>query len=402
MTMATIIKRGKSYAVKYRGPDKKQRWESFKRKKDADARVIELEHQLYHGRFIEPKDLQRTVGEAWKSFKATRWGSIRKGTQAFYEGAYRVHIEKTWAHQRLRGVDTEAIERWQTSLQAEVGDATVSHAVSLLGRIFRHALRYRWVDANPVAVAVKVKPKGKVLAWTPDQIAAMLDKADADTAVFLRVAISTGARLGELSGLRWSDIDLTTGIVSIAQQYTAGSFSELKTDNSRRRIPLPQEVLKQLKLWKLRCPRSDEGLVFPSTNGSPLDASNFHHRVWRPLLKAAKLPHGRFHALRHSFASALITDNQSPKLVQTLLGHHSAAFTMDVYSDLWPTALDGIGERIAVTLFSGDGSKVVANEGSDSSKDEPRTAEVIDMIGGPCRDRTYDQEIKSLLLYQLS
>src|ERR1700689_2885020 len=130
--MATIIKRGKSYAVKYRGPDRKQRWESFKRKKDADARVIELEHQLYHGRFVEPKDLQRTVGEAWTSFKATRWGSIRKGTQAFYESAYRIHIEKRWAHQRLRAVDTEAVERWQTELTAKVGDATVSHAVGLL------------------------------------------------------------------------------------------------------------------------------------------------------------------------------------------------------------------------------------------------------------------------------
>ena len=118
-------------------------------------------------------------------------------------------------------------------------------------------------------------------------------------------------------------------------------------------------------------------------NGSPLDASNFHHRVWRPLLRAAKLKHGRFHALRHSFASALITDNQSPKLVQTLLGHHSAAFTMDVYSDLWPTALDGIGERIAATLFSGDGSKLVAEGGSDSSEDEPITAQVLDLNGGP-------------------
>ena len=199
--------------------------------------------------------------------------------------------------------------------------------------------------------------------------------------MFLRVAISTGVRLGELSGLRWSDIDLSTGIVTIAQQFTAGAFSELKTDASRRRIPRPQEVLKQLKLWKLRCPYSEQVLVFPSPNGSPLNASNFHHRVWGPLFKTAKLPHGRFHALRHSFASALITDNQSPKLVQTLLGHHSAAFTMGVYSDLWPTALDGIGERSAVTLFAGDRSNVVANEGSDSLDNERPDAQVIDING---------------------
>lgn len=243
--------------------------------------------------------------------------------------------------------------------------------MGLLGRIFRHALRYSWVAANPVAVAVKVKARGKVTAWTPDQIAAMLDAADADTRVFLRVAISTGARLGELSGLRWSDVDPAAGIVTIAQQFTGGAFAELKSDNARRRIPLPLEVLKDLKLWKLRCPYSEQGLVFPSPEGSPLDASNFHRRVWRPVLKAAQLPHGRFHALRHSFASALITDNQSPKLVQTLQWHHSAAFTMDVYSDLWPTALEGIGERVAATLFSGDGSKVVAVAPSEPAKAPP-------------------------------
>jgi hypothetical protein len=97
-----------------------------------------------------------------------------------------------------------------------------------------------------------------------------------------------------------------------------------------------------------------------------------------------------------------ITDNQSPKLVQTLLGHHSAAFTMDVYSDLWPTALEGIGERIAATLFSGDGSKVVAATPNETTDGGPTEAQVIDLNGGPCRDRTYDKEIKSLLLYQLS
>ena len=112
------------------------------------------------------------------------------------------------------------------------------------------------------------------------------------------------------------------------------------------------------------------------------------------LLKATKSPYGRFHALRHSFASALITDNQSPKLVQMLLGHHSAAFTMDVYSDLWPMALDGIGERIAATLFSGDGSKVVAEATSEGADTTPSSAQVIEINDGPCRDRTYDQEIK--------
>ena len=81
--------------------------------------------------------------------------------------------------------------------------------------------------------------------------------------------------------------------------------------------------------------------------------------------------------------------------------YHSAAFTMDVYSDLWPTALEGTGERIAATLFSGDGSNLVAEAPSEGVQ-LTNKAEVLDLNGGPCRDRTYDQEIKSLLLYQLS
>jgi len=75
---------------------------------------------------------------------------------------------------------------------------------------------------------------------------------------------------------------------------------------------------------------------------------------------------------------------------------------MDVYSDLWPTAFEGIGERVAATLFSGDGSKLVAVTPAGALAGDPPEAQVIDLNGGPCRDRTYDKEIKSLLLYQLS
>ncbi len=102
--------------------------------------------------------------------------------------------------------------RWQTELRDPVGDATISHAVGLLGRLFRHGLRYRWVDSNPVSVAIKVKPKSHITAWTPDQIAAMLDAAD--TRVLLRVAIFTGMRLGELAGPSWPDIDLEMNLLA--------------------------------------------------------------------------------------------------------------------------------------------------------------------------------------------
>jgi integrase len=408
--MATIVKRGKSHVVVYRGPDRKQRWEGFKRKKDAERRKSEVEHQLHGGRFVDPRDLQRTVGEAWDSFKKTRWGSIRKGTQAFYEGRWRVHVGKRWKHDTMRSIGTEAIEAWQAEMiTAGTGERTASAAVAMLGRLFRHALRYRWVEHNPAGLVHKARSTSRVRAWTPDQVATLIAAADQDTAVLIRFAASTGLRFGELAGLKWPDIDLDAGRVRVERQWGLGVFSELKTENARRVVPLATDMVKELRLWKLRSPPNDDALVFPSPEGGPLDASNFHTRVWRPLLKEAEVPHGRFHSLRHSFASALINANMSAKLVQTLLGHHSAAFTMDVYADLWPQALEGVGDSVAGKLFSGVEaarearvSNLLAKEAEIRLRDEQTIGQVIEINGGPCRDRTYDQEIKSLLLYQLS
>lgn len=78
---------GSSHCIKYRDGNRRQRWESFKTAKAADRGRREVESQLDNDRFVDPKDLKRTVGEAWESFRATRWDSIRKTTQSFYEGA---------------------------------------------------------------------------------------------------------------------------------------------------------------------------------------------------------------------------------------------------------------------------------------------------------------------------
>jgi integrase len=151
-----------------------------------------------------------------------------------------------------------------------------------------------------VQVARRTKSKSHVRAWTPDELAAILAKANVDEALFIRVAASTGLRFGELVGLRWSDVSFEAARLTVAQQFTHGAFSGLKTDNARRTVPLASNIVKELKLWKLRCPPSEQGLVFPSPDGSALDSSNFHHRMWRPLLARAGVTHGTFHALRHS------------------------------------------------------------------------------------------------------
>jgi integrase len=405
--MATIIKRGDSYCVKYRDPSRKQRWESFATKKAAEARKAAIEHQKNEGKYVDPKDLKRTVLEAWTAFRTLRWSRLRHTTQTLYDITWRVHVAPKWQHKPLRAIGTEAVEAWQAEmLEAGTGKRTVQAAVQLFGQMFKVAERYRWVDYSPVTIATKVQSKPHVLAFTPAQIARLIVEADSDTMLLIQFAASTGMRIGEIFGLRWIDVDLDTSRLAVRQQYSHGQFAELKTKKARRSIPLPQSLVNPLREWKLRQPKGSLGLVFPSASGGPSDAHNFYSRVWKPLLKKAELPEdSRFHALRHSFATALIAGSENAKTVSTLMGHATAAFTMDVYADYWPENFDGIASRVSDRLFA-DVDAVRAQVGSklvaDETPEEIPGAQVIDLNGGPCRDRTYDQLIKSQLLYQLS
>ena len=107
------------------------------------------------------------------------------------------------------------------------------------------------------------------------------------------------------------------------------------------------------------------GPSFPRPEGGELDYSNWRIRRWKRLLEAtapdAKHPKrvrvtGTPHMLRHSYATALIQSGENAKTVQTLMGHHSVAFTMDQYADAWPEALSNAGEKAANLLFAASGS----------------------------------------------
>ena len=109
--------------------------------------------------------------------------------------------------------------------------------------------------------------------------------------------------------------------------------------------------------------------MFSAPKGGPVDYQNWRMRRWAPLLKATApdAEHakpepvtGTPHMLRHSYATGLIQSGSNAKTVQTLMGHHSVAFTMDQYADAWPEAVTNAGEAASALLFTASGSKTVA------------------------------------------
>jgi integrase len=206
--------------------------------------------------------------------------------------------------------------------------------------------------------------KVKVHAFTAADVASISAKADEFTTLLVRTAASTGLRFGELAGLEWVRVDLERGAISVRRQFTHGAWSELKTANSRRTVPHHKELLRQLRLRKLRTPGE---LVFPGAEGKRIEYHNWRSRIWAPLLKRAGVT-STFHMLRHIFVTALIQSGVNAKVAQTLAGHHSASFTLDQYADAVPEQLEEASEKVASVLLKASGSNSVA---------EPRLLTVI-------------------------
>jgi integrase len=95
-----------------------------------------------------------------------------------------------------------------------------------------------------------------------------------------------------------------------------------------------QNVISELKKWKLACPKSDLNLVFPNDAGKPIDHHNMVRRCFLPTLEAAGLPRMRFHDIRHTYASLMIAQGENIKYIQSQLGHSSPTVTWNVYAHL--------------------------------------------------------------------
>jgi integrase len=167
------------------------------------------------------------------------------------------------------------------------------------------------------------------------------------------LAIHTGLRQGELLALKWDDVDLEDGSLRVRRTLTiiknGPIFTSLKTTSSRRSVKLNSKATEALKshlerqlgeidrIGSLWC---ENGLILASETGEPLNRHNLTRRSFKPLLKRAELPEIRFHDLRHTCATLLLTRNVNPKIVSEMLGHSSIAITLDTYSHVLPNMRD--------------------------------------------------------------
>lgn len=259
------------------------------------------------------------------------------------ESLLRLHITPALGRWPLRDLAPAHLARLYADKSKTLSPQTVHHIHAILHRALGEAVRWGMVECN-VAGLVDAPKVRRVTprTLTEDETGRFLTALQSDPYRPLwLLLLATGMREGEALALRWGDIDLDAGAVTVrrnVQRVWKQGMIEGDTKSHRpRRVIVPGLAVAALLEWRTAhdTPVSD-ALVFANQSGKALEVSNLRARVWLPLLKRAGIEHLKVHELRHSAATLLLRLGTHPRVVAEMLGHADPGVTMRVYSHVLP------------------------------------------------------------------
>jgi len=367
----TIQRKGKKwYAIVYDGVNPatgeyRRRWvQAGTRRGDAEKLLAELVKRSHRGETVvsEKLTLGQYLKERWLPVQEAR---LRTSTHDAYRRNIELHVIPALGKRQLDQLTPEDIDVFYAALlkggrkkrPGEKGPAkglapkTVHNIHVMLNKALGDAARKGSVVRNVVALAdapsLQARKRPEIKAWEIDQLVGFLDAiAPHRMAPAFCFAAHTGMRRGEVLGVRWRDLDLDAGRVSVRQSLVSVAYkisiSDVKTGTSRRTIDIDDAVVQVLKDWhKNRTeerdglePASDD-LVFVKADGTSMHPDIFSQLFDRTVAKI-DAPAISLHDLRHTHATLLLKAGVHVKVVSERLGHASVAFTMNVYQHVLP------------------------------------------------------------------
>lgn len=371
--MATIeryeTQTGTRYMVRYRAPSGAQtKKRGFTRKRDAVEFANTVEVKKLTGEYVSPTTGRVTVGSLGPAWLERKQGVIKPSAYHSIESNWRLHVQPRWGGVQIGKIQSTDVQAWVTQLAGQLSASHVIDIHSVLARILDDAVKDRLVHTNRArGVNLPARTKKPNVYLTAGQLDALADEAGRYRSLVLLLGM-VGLRWGEAAALRVGDIDflrrritLHRNAVRVGAETHVGT---LKTGENRT-VALPVPVVEALAK---SCVGKDHGdLIWAGRDGGHLGPPSSHDSwlsgaVDRCITAADEqrraerkahpkrdpvtpvFPRVTAHALRHTAASLAISAGANVKAVQKMLGHASAAMTLDTYADLFDTDADAVAD----------------------------------------------------------
>ena len=373
----------------------------------AERAAEEVNHRLALGQYEplrrEPEPIPfDSFAEAWLRTEVLlpterqAGDHLAPGTARSYASHVRVHLVPHFAAANLRRIDTEQVQAFYDRC-IEAGrprsPRTIEMVITTLGVMLAHAKASGIVVGNAVrewkasrrrpgrrrSAATKTVTRDMVL--TAEEMARLLGAARHHAhgyyALFLFLT-DTGARLGEATALRWTDVDLDAGTARIERSFSSGRYLGLTKTGGQRTVELSSRLREALAATRPDL-YPEDALAFPNAEGGFIDPTNFRRRVFdRVVRKALGSGHRRVtpHTLRHTFASLHLSRGTNLFWVQYTGGWRSPQVLLDTYAHFLPTELQGFADA----LTAPDGTMRHRKEPASAGTGRP-------LAGTPVRSR---------------
>ncbi|MDQ1583774.1 MAG: hypothetical protein QOF36_1828 [Microbacteriaceae bacterium] len=354
-------KTGRLYRARWYNPEgrREEKW-GFPTKREAEDFVASQRVRITRGEYIEGNAGKATVAALGKEWLAAQT-RLKPSYHRTLESTWRVHVLPRWGTVQIGRIRHSAVRDWIAELSEARGPSTVLRAHGILAAILDNAVADRMLSSNP-ARGIKNLPRKQTkrhpyLTHTQVELLASHSRQHETLVRFLAY---TGLRWGEATGLRVQDFEplrrrvfVTENAVAVGGEIIVGTP---KTHEART-VPVPAFLIEGLS--RLCAGKRRNQLLFGGGDDhlrSPDSRRGWYVAAIREAQKADPLfPRLTIHDLRHTAASLAVSAGANVKAVQRMLGHKSAAMTLDVYADLFDDDLDAVGTALDLAWAGANG-----------------------------------------------
>ncbi|GLI36183.1 tyrosine-type recombinase/integrase [Desulforhabdus amnigena] len=277
----------------------------------------------------------------------------RETTFERYSDMLKRHVLPTLGSTPINEIARKDVRELLLSVRAKgLSKASVCLVRDVMSGVFNHAIDDEIIEVNPVLGVVKRlnlsrDKQEEVEPLTKEEVGLFLETCKQNRPEYYPLfltAFRTGMRLGELLGLKWGDVDWNGKFIRVSRSAKRGKITPTKTGKNRR-VDMSDQLMNVLKGLQTQRKREAlkkghgvaDGFIFLSREDEIL-SQNTVRNVFKGILRKAGLRDIRLHETRHTFASLLLTDGQSPVYVKEQLGHSSIQMTVDIYGHLIPSS----------------------------------------------------------------